>query len=71
MVDIINQGASNWEIKQYRPDNRLARSVKIMSAKETDLADYKGISDKIELKAHGSPGYELVMELVEAVPIKK
>jgi hypothetical protein len=42
-----------------------------MSAKETNLADHMGIADKIELKAHGSPGYTLVMELVEAIPLTK
>jgi hypothetical protein len=42
-----------------------------MSAKESDLADRKGISDKIELNAHGSPGYALVMDLVEAIPLTK
>lgn len=71
LVDIISQGKHNWEIRQYRTDNRLAQTVKMMSAKETNLTDHKGISDKIELKAHGSPGYELVMELVEAVPLAK
>jgi len=70
MVDIINQGEHNWEIRQYLPDNRLARTVS-MSAKEPDLADRKGISDKIELKAHGSPGYALVMDLVEAIALVK
>jgi hypothetical protein len=71
LVDIINRGAPNWEIRQFRPDNRLAQTVKIVFAKETQLTDPKGISDKIELKAHGSPGYELVMELVEAISLKK
>jgi len=64
-VDIINRGAPDWEIRQYSPDNRLARTVKLMSAGEPG----KGIAEKIELKAHGSPGYELVMELVEAIPL--
>jgi len=71
LVDIISQGTPIWEIRQYRPDNRLAQTVRIMSAKETNLADHMGIADKIELKAHGSPGYTLVMELVEAIPLKK
>ena len=70
-VDIISQGTPIWEIRQYRPDNRLAQTVKIMSAKETNLADHMGIADKIELKAHGSPGYTLVMDLVEAIPLTK
>lgn len=71
LVDIISLGAPIWEIRQYRPDNRLAQTVRIMSAKETNLADHMGIADKIELKAHGSPGYTLVMDLVEAVPLPK
>jgi hypothetical protein len=69
MVDIINQGGHNWEIFQYLPDNRLARTVS-MSAINPDSADRKGISDKIELIAHGSPGYSLVMDLVEAIPLR-
>jgi hypothetical protein len=70
-VDIINREEHKWEIRQYLPDYRLARTVKIMSAKETDLADRKGISDKIELNALGSPGYALVMDLVEAIRLTK
>ena len=66
IVDIISQGEDNWEIRLYLPDYRLARTVKSMY-----LADRKGISDKIELNAHGSPGYALVMDLVEAIPLKK
>ncbi len=71
IVDIISQGEHNWELRLYLPDYRLARTVKSMSAKELDLADRRGISDKIELNAHGSPGYALVMDLVEAIPLTK
>ena len=66
IVDIISHGEDNWEIKQYLPDFRLARIVKSIY-----LADLKGIADKIELIAHGSPGYALVMDLVEAIPLEK
>jgi len=71
MVDIISREKDNWEIRLYLPDYRLARTVKNMSAKEPDLADRKGISDKIELNALVSPGYALVMDLVEAIPLSK
>jgi hypothetical protein len=71
MVDIINQGEHNWEIRLYLTDYRLARTVKSISAKKPDSADRMGISDKIELNAHGSPGYALVMDLVEAIPLSK
>jgi len=64
IVDIISHGEDNWEIKQYLPDFRLARVVKSIY-----LADRKAIADKIELNAHGSPGYTLVMDLVEAIPL--
>jgi len=69
MVDIIRRKAHNWEIRQYLTDYSLVRTVKFMSVEETDIAGRKGISDKIELYADGSPGYALVMDLVEAVPL--
>lgn len=69
-VDVINRGGDNWEIRQYHPDSRLTRTVKMMSAGESDLSDQKGIIEKIELKAHGSAGYELIMDLVEATQVK-
>ena len=66
IVDIITQGEHRWQIKQYLPDFRLARVVKSIYS-----ADWAGIADKIELIAHGSPGYSLVMDLVEAIPLEK
>ncbi|MEJ2285967.1 MAG: hypothetical protein P8X85_20520 [Desulfobacterales bacterium] len=71
LEDIIARGESNWEIKQYRADFRLARTVKMMISREPVLSERKGIAEKIELNAHGSPGYTLVMDLVEAVPLDK
>ena len=71
IVDIISHGEDNWETKQYLPDFRLARIVKSMSAKKPDLTDRAGISNQIKLIAHGSPGYELIMDLVEAIPLGK
>lgn len=70
-VDIISGNDHNWEIRLYLPDNRLVRTVKSISAAKHDSDGRQGIADKIELKAHGSPGYALVMELVEAVPLTK
>ena len=71
LVDVISRGQNTWEIRQYRADYRLARTVKLMSAGEPGTSDGKGIAEKIELKAHDSTGYELVMDLVEAVPLEK
>jgi hypothetical protein len=69
IVDIITHGEHRWEIKQYLPDFRLARIVKSVPATKPGLAARKGISDRIELISHGSPGYTLVMDLVEAIPL--
>ena len=71
LVDVITRGESNWEIKQYRADFRLARTVKMMISRVPVLSERKGIAEKIELNAHGSPGYTLVMDLVEAIPLEK
>jgi hypothetical protein len=71
IVDIITHGKHRWEIKQYLPDFRLARIVKSVPTTKPGLAARKGISDRIELISHGSPGYTLVMDLVEAIPLEK
>jgi hypothetical protein len=71
MVDIIRRKAHNWGIRQYLTDYSLVRTVKFLSVEKPDIAGRKGISDKIELNAHGSPGYALVMDLVEAIPLTK
>ncbi len=71
IVDIITHGEHSWEIRQYRSDFRLARIVKSTSAKKPDSAGREGISDQIELITYGSPGYTLVMDLLEAIPLTK
>ena len=71
IVDIISPRENNWEIRQYLPDHRPARTVKSRSRKNHASGDREGISDKIILKAHGSAGYALVMDLVEAIPVTK
>jgi hypothetical protein len=71
IVDIITHGKHRWEIKQYLPDFRLARIIKSVPTTKPNLAVQKGISDRIELIARGPGGYALVMDLVEAIPLKK
>lgn len=68
-VDIISREKYGWEIRLYLSDNRLVRTVKSISAAAHDSDGRHGIADRIELKAYGSPGYALAMELVEAVPL--
>jgi len=66
IVDIANPGGNLWETKLYHSDHRLVRTVKSMLKDGPRPNDRPGIADKIELTAHGSPGYVLVLDLVEA-----
>ena len=70
-VDIIRRNEHSWEIRLYLRDNRLVRTVTRSSAAAHNSVDRQGIADKIELKANGSPGYALAMELVEALPVDR
>ncbi len=69
IVDLVNPEENRWELRLYRSNHRLMKSVNIMSKDRLPADASTGIADKIELTAHGSPGYKLVMDLVEARPI--
>lgn len=66
IVDVVSKGNGNVEIRRYARDLRLLRTVKMEPGKNT----HTGIPQKIELTAHGSQGYKLIMNLVEAVPVR-
>lgn len=68
IVDVVSKGNGNWEIRRYAPDLSLLRTVSMAPGKKNDNA---GIPQKIELKAHGSQVYKLIMNLVEAVQIRE
>ncbi len=71
IVDIITHEDDTWEIRQYRHDFRLKRTVRGLSAKKVGSTGPTGIPGRIELTAHGSPGYALIMTLVEAVALTR
>ncbi len=65
-------GDGSWEIRAYRGDGRLTRTVKgAFSEKSSGMtqAGHGVLADKITLTAHGTPQYVLRMTLVEAVPL--
>jgi hypothetical protein len=68
IVDLVTKGDGNWEIRRYASDFRLLRTVHMAPGKKTGQA---GVAQKIELTAHGSQGYKLTMNLIEAVPIEE
>ena len=66
IVDLITDSDDSWELKQYSKDFALTRTVKASPAKRDGHSDSIGITSRLELTAHSSPGYALVMDLVEA-----
>lgn len=65
IVDVLIRTDGSWEIQRYDRRLHLIRTVKGLGP-----TDEAGIFDRIELVARGSSRYALVMDLVEAVPLK-
>jgi len=65
VIDVTKPGRNQWETRLYNPNHRLKRVVTLTN-KESPI----GISDKIELTALGTPGYKLVLDLVEALALE-
>jgi hypothetical protein len=69
--DIVSHPDGNWEVRQYSYELDLTRTVKSMSVQKLDSPHQSMIPGRIELTAHDSPGYVLVMNLVEAVELEQ
>lgn len=69
VVDIVTRADGNWEIRQYRRDDRLVRIVKGTWDGKGGSTHTAGITSRIELRAYGYPEYTLIMNLVEATPL--
>jgi hypothetical protein len=69
VVDIVTHPDDSWEIRQYRRDFRLMKTVKGTMDGKGDSSDGVGIPSRIELMTYGSPEYTLIMNLVEATPL--
>lgn len=70
IVDVIARNDKGWELRQYGKDLRLSRTVRAFFDKNGGDSAQLGIPARLELTAHGSPGYALTMDLLEAVPLK-
>ncbi|MFC1814827.1 hypothetical protein ACFL0M_02565 [Thermodesulfobacteriota bacterium] len=68
-IDIITHIDHSWEIRQFSPDFQRRRTVKGLPDSKGRIARQPGIVSRIELTAHGSPKYELNLDLVEAVEL--
>lgn len=71
MVDIVHRSNDSWEIRQYTTSLHLNRTAGVFFNKTQADPDFSEIPKRLELRAHGHPGYSLVMRLVEAIPINR
>ena len=69
VIDLVYPENNHWETRLYRSNHRVMRIVKSMIKEKPPGEDLPGIADKIELTALGTPGYKLILDLVEAVPL--
>jgi hypothetical protein len=71
MVDIVHRTDDSWEIRQYTKSLRLNRTIGIFFNKTQADPDLSAIPERLELTAHGHPGYTLDMRLLEAIPLDR
>lgn len=69
IVDLVIQKDRSWQIRQYSRKLRLIRTVTALYNKKNPAGGRTAIPDRLELTAHGAGGYNLMMDLVEAVPL--
>ena len=70
VIDISRLQDNQWELRGYDPNHRLKRIVKHVNNGNSTGKTRVGIADKVELTALGTPGYKLVLDLVEAIPLQ-
>ena len=70
-IDIVTFLDNAWEIRQYGRNLRLARTVRASSQTKASDSSQQVIPSRLELKAHGTPGYELSMNLVSAFSLSE
>ena len=70
VIDTVQLDNDLWEIRLYDPQKRLKRIATCLNTKNRSKEAPMGIVDKIELTALGTPGYKLILDLVEAIPLE-
>jgi hypothetical protein len=69
IVDLVIHGDRSWQIRQYSRQLRLKRTVTAFFSKNNPAGGQAAIPDRLELTAYGVGGYNLMMDLVEAVSL--
>ena len=70
IVDLVIYGDGTWQIRQYSRQLHLDRTVTAFFSQKDPAEDRYAIPDRLELTAHGVVAYKLIMDLVEAVPLR-
>lgn len=66
IVDVIGRNKNLWEIRQYNDNSDLSRSVRAYPDSKRAVKKQEAIPGRLVLTAYGSPGYSLILELIEA-----
>ena len=69
-IDIVQKKDNVWENRRFGADHRLNRIIESMPSATSPESSAWGIAGQIELTALGTPGYKLVLDLVEAIPLE-
>lgn len=69
IVDIIEHGEDNWEIRQYGHRYHKRRTVKVFFDEKKIHPGRFNAPQRLKLTSHDYPGYSLDMALIEAVPL--
>lgn len=66
-IDITQTREGEWELHRYDPAGRLTRTVRPLAK----AGGGDGFPETVALTAHGEQGYKLILDLVEAVPVRE
>jgi len=70
-IDISPMRKNIWTIHKYNKNARLSRSVQAYACDKADQQFQQSIPCRLQLTAHGRPGYRLYMKLLEAEPVQE
>ena len=70
-IDISPMRNNIWTIHKYDKNARLSRSVEAYACDKANQQFQQSIPCRLQLTAHGRPGYTLYMKLLEAEPVQE
>ena len=68
-IDILFGNDQTWKVHKYSLNHKLERTIEARGQMLTDETDGTFFAKKMTLKRHGILGYQLNLQLVEAIPL--